>query len=260
MIWVRTFSSKSLIKRMSSVIRKGGLYVQNILIRKLIKREIKEKESEFTEIFSKIMLEAIGDPGDLAQSILNTADILCIAIVNGQIVGFATGKFFDKNILYLQATIVHKDFSGLGLYKKLNNKVILYYLSRFPKRAFTGFWLVFRTQNPSLYERVYKLTPLFPDYKSNRKPKSDELEVFKKVCLFISPNNEVNNEDFTIWQAYKDNPGIILNPKDIPFAYDPLINDFFENKLHLSKMDGNAMICMGKIKFALIVKHFTKKA
>ncbi len=234
--------------------------MQKILIRKLTKQEIKEKKSELTETFSKIILETWGDPGDSVQAFLNTADILCIAIVNGQIVGFATGEFFDKNILYLQATIVHKDFSGLGLYKILNNKVILHYLCRYPNRTCIGFWLVFRTSNPSLYERVYKLTPLFPDYKSNRKPKSNELEVFKKVCSLISPNNEVNNDDFVIWQAYKDYPGVIWNPEDIPFAFNQEINDFYENKLHLSKMDGSAMVCIGKINLALIVKHFTKKA
>lgn len=231
--------------------------MQKTIIRRLSKKEIKEKINELSRTFSKIILETWGDPGDTVKVFLNTADILYIATVNGQIAGFASGEYFDKNTLYLHATVVHKDFSGLGLYKILNNKVINKYALIHPKNLLMGFYCVFRTSNPSLYERVYKIFPLYPDFQNNRKPNSFELETFKKICSHANPN-DIDIEKFVEKNAYTNSTGLIRNPDDIPFAYNTKINEFFEKRLNLSKMEGNGLICIGRINLFLIVKYVFK--
>jgi hypothetical protein len=229
-----------------------------IKIHRLSKKKI-EKDEELTGIIAEIMKESWGDPGCSVGEWLPTVDVVYIALSGKRIAGFASGDFISKDILYLHATVVHKDFSGLGLYKKLNSKVISKFVLEHPFVGLKGFWCVFRTSNPSLYERVYKLFPLFPDYKNNRKSNTNEQEILRKIRMIASPQSDVDFETFVVRQAYKEWPGLIRKPEEIPYAFSVDINEFFENKIHLTEMDGSAMICMGRIKLQMIINQFVKK-
>lgn len=232
---------------------------KRIKICHLSKKEI-GKDEELAGIIGEIMNETWGDPCacDIVSDFMSVADTMYVAKSEERIAGFATADFVDKNTLYLHATIVHKDFSGLGLYKKLNNKLISEFAGRHLFSALLGFWCVFRTSNPSLYERVYKNFPLFPDYKNDRKPTTRELNVFRRIYQITSPQNDADFETFVVKKAYLSHPGVIRKPEETPYAFNSDINEFFENKLHLTEMEGSAMICMGRINLLMIIKQFIK--
>lgn len=229
----------------------------DIVISQLTKKQIQSDENR-AGVLSSIAIDTWGEPKELFAKSLAVADVLFVAKYGERIIAFATGDIIDGGILYLHATVVHKDFGGLGIYRKLNNKVIATYISKRPYRALSGFWCAFRTLNPSLYDRVYKFYPLYPDYKNNRKPTNGEQNVFRKIWQLTSPQCEVDVDNFVIKSAYHDTPGLIWNPDVIPLAKNNNINDFFEEKLSLSKMNGDIMVCVGRINPLLLLKYFSK--
>lgn len=76
--------------------------------------------------------------------------------------------------------------------------------------------------------------------------------------MLTSPQSDVDFETFVVKQAYKEWPGLIRKSEETPYAFNSDINEFFENKLHLTEMDGSAMICMGRINLLMIIKQFIK--
>jgi hypothetical protein len=203
----------------------------------------------------EVTKKAWGDPAQLAEKWINLADVLVLARERGTLIGFATGKFLDSQTVNLIATVIDPDFQGKGLSTKLNSIIIRNFYLRNPIRLITGFRMVFRTQNPSLYEKVYGKLILFPDYRGMRKVDSEDKRILEIIKENFCPTNQVDEESFVIKGAHEKYPELIYQVEKIPWAKDPKINEFFETKLGLGKRTGNTMVLVGKVNFWHILKY-----
>jgi len=232
--------------------------VEKILISRIHKSEFDTDVNLYNKLVS-LVIENWGDPGEsFLKKSLEDADVIFVAKQGSKICAFVTGDYVDRDILFLHFTVVSADCRGRGLYRKMNSKIIFDFMKKHKFQALKGFFVVFRTANPSLYERVYKYLPLFPDYKKVRSPNSKEIEIFEKISQLTSPQSEKNTNDFVIMEAYADSPGLILKPEKIPYAFEKDINDFFEEKLALTKQEGNVMVCLGRVSLYEIFKYIKR--
>lgn len=232
--------------------------MEKILVSRIHKSEFDTDKTLYKKLVS-LVTENWGDPGEnFLKKSLNEADVIFVAKQGNKICAFVTGDYIDRDILFLHLTVVSADCRGQGLYRIMNNKIIIDFIKKHKLQALKGFYLVFRTANPSLYERVNKYLPLIPDFKKERSPNVKEIEIFKRISRLTSPQSENNAINFVIMKAYADSPGLILKPEKIPLAFEKDINDFFEKKLALSKQEGNVMVCLGRVSLFAISKYLTK--
>lgn len=227
------------------------LKIKTIETAQLSKEEIKKCSNEIRYLTTS----AWGDPAELADRWLELADVVVLARDADKLVAFASGKIIDNKTLNLVATIIDPSYQGKGLSTKLNLEIAWYFIEKHPIQFMEGFNIVFRTQNPSLYEKVYKKIPIFPDYRKNIEPTVQQRAIFKRIIQLFCPRNEFDEDKFVIKKAHDLYPGLIYDHNNIPWAKSIAINHFFEKRLKYDRKSGDTMVFIGYVKPFHLLKY-----
>lgn len=232
------------------------LKIKTIETAQLSKEEIKKFSNEIRGLTKS----AWGDPAKLADRWLEIADVVVMARDADKLVAFASGKIINSKALNLVATIIDPAYQGRGLSTKLNLEIAWYFIEKHPIQFMEGFNIVFRTQNPSLYEKVYKKIPVFPDYRKNIKPTEEQRAIFEKIIQLFCPRNEFDEDMFVIKKAHDLYPDLIYKINNIPWAKSVAINHFFEKRLNYSEQSGDTMVFIGTVKPFHLLKYDLSKS
>ncbi|RKY63594.1 MAG: hypothetical protein DRQ08_09335 [Candidatus Latescibacterota bacterium] len=227
-------------------------------------RKLKSIRSKVISDIKNLTKKVWGDPRDLAAQWFSLADVLLIARKEGNMKGFATGKYLKDNVVLLLGTVIIPDARNKGLATFMNTFILRLAWKRILKKAKWKVWkwlqplyLVFRTENPSLYEAISKKIRVVPSIKG-LSPSHYEVKIATEVATMLSPNCEFDRDTFVIKKACSAYPELSYPQEKIPWARDKRINEFCERYLRLTEREGNIFVIVGRISVPLFKFMLTK--
>ena len=213
-----------------------------------LKNKTNINKDEVQKIMKMVATNAGQDPGEYSSKWFELADNLAIAYCEERVVGFAVSKYIGGNTVFFPVTMVIPEFQFSRLGRIMN-----FYLLRhfFLESVFKGkklwpvLYLVFRTQNPVLYNTWMKHITVFP--KLDGTIPDNESNHAQRVVQHIWPDADFNKSTFVITNAYKNAPGLRIAKESIPLSTSQIVNTLFEKKLKLSSDSYSALLVLGKI-------------
>lgn len=153
---------------------------------------------------------------------------------------FFMASSLDENIIYAITTIIDKKVQNTGIASIMLRKYLVSHIRK--TRLLRRTYLVFRTANPSLYEKVYNNFETFPDYKRNRIPSDEEICIFETVVKKLKVDSKLDRENFVVFNANLSYPTLTYEVDQIPWSNNKQINTYIDGLLGLSSKRGNALV------------------
>lgn len=248
---------------------------------RIIKENIRLKDGEIIELIKMSELEweekkahaktllnvskAAGqDPKEYVYEWLRSADLFLLANSKklNSIIGFSLSHSYENdNIIYIAATMVIPQYQKKDVATKFVKKIVkTFFLKKIKYRLediFLPFYLLFRTQNPSIYFdfQKYNLT-LYPSFDQNVKIPKEIISIASKYAKILWPYASFDKETFVLKNAYKFHPDLALEPNHIHWSKNELINQEFKKRLNLDKKSYDALVIFVKINFFSAFKAF----
>lgn len=176
--------------------------------------------------------------------------------------GFIIFGFFEKDIMFIPALMVAKEYQDKKISSKLTKKAIKisildnFYKFFIKKRNLFKFYILFRTQNPKLFKIVSKKINVFPSSDpSDFLFLNDKLKnKIKTLVNKLWPQGEFDEISFVLNNAYINTPGLIIKPADVSWSGDKKIDTFMDENLGLSNFSKHSLIVVGEIDLFKILK------
>lgn len=238
---------------------KNGKKIIFITIDSLSESEKKKYAACLTDISKR----AGQDPGDHVFDWLYVADLIIFVMSedNNDYVAFSVICIPEDNILHIAATMVIPEYQNSGLGTLLTRKAITYFYFRKIKRNFINFlriwtskYILFRTQNPSVYSRFYEKKLIIYPSVDNNKPRKDIINIVSRVSKKIWPYAEFDEETFVLRDAYKLHPFLIIDPGNIPWSKNEKIDFLFKDSLKLDRRSKDALIIIIELTLFSLLK------
>lgn len=216
------------------------------------KKELQEDYGNYKKLVLEISARANQYPEKYVDRWLELSDLLIIVMKEEEPIAFSIAGLLmsDEAVMYFPATMVANEYQKNGIAGFLWKKTIKE-LSKIivnPVNCLKPAYIVFRTQNPHLYEILSKKLELFPKLNKANNLRNKEIELIKKCSDLLWPKKVIDLERLIIRDAYKESPDLVFAPEKINWADSEEINAFFEKTLKLSKKGIDAFLIFGKIK------------
>ena len=153
---------------------------------------------------------------------------------------FFMASRIDDNIIYVITTMIDKDIQNSGIASLMLRKFLVHHIRS--TKLIGRTYLVFRTANPSLYEKVYKKFVTFPDYRRDRGPTDRETGIFDTIVKKLKVESKLDRRNFVVFEANKNYPALTYDVDSIPWATNNKINKYIDGLLGLSARKGNALV------------------
>lgn len=207
------------------------------------------EKTELLRDIRNITKQAWEDFGDVIQQWFDWADILVMAKVDGQVVGFNACTYEQGDVVLYLASFVLPKYQAKEVSKFMQNIMIKkLLLMRSAKRFFQPVWFTFRTQNPRVIHRVYKFNAA-PSVEG-REPSETEVSIAKQVAKRFSPDCEFDERNFVIKKALKNKPDLLAEDK-VFYSLNQKVNAFCDKHLQYPKKEGHLFVCVGRVNWFL---------
>lgn len=225
------------------------------ILKTFSKAALEKDMPDYINILHRISNETGFHPGiSSIERWLELSDTISVVYVDGEPVGFSTaGKLFpNENLIYIAATMVSEKYQNNGFSSKL-------WMDSFKGSLKTNIrcWLkpvyfTFRTQNPKLYSILQKKIDVFPNLQ-NKELNDYEKKMVKMAATTVWPNQEFDVSEMIMFNAFKETPEFLPDVTQINWSGNKQVDDFFENKLKLSKKGLDIFMILGKIRFGFML-------
>lgn len=159
-------------------------------------------------------------------------------------------------VLYFPATMVSEKYQKSGIASYLWKALIKLYVRRLvsSQNFFRPLYLIFRTQNPRLYEILKEKIIIYPKINEKNNLNEEERSLIISSANILWPKKKIELENLIIKDAYKESPDLVFEPEKIDWAEDKLVNEFFEKRLKIKERGMDAFLIFGKIRFRGVLK------
>jgi len=222
-----------------------------------------EKEKYVKELLN--ISKAVGqDPEGYVYEWLKKSDLFLFAKSKkfNSPIGFTLANFYrNEDIIYIPAAMVLPQYQKKEIATKFIKKIVkIFFLHKLKyslKDIFSPFYFLFRTQNPLIYFEFYKYNlSLYPSFNKNKKTPTKINNIASKFAKILWPYASFDKNTFVLKDAYKSCPGLIVEPNNISWSKNELINKEFKKRLNLNKKSFDALIVIVEINFFSVFKAF----
>lgn len=209
-----------------------------------------------------ILTHAWGDfPTAFVKDHVLHSEQLMIAFLkkNDEPVGFCSmrkRRIAGMTVHYIEFLVVVYAYQTQGIGLKLSRSMIMRVLFRnIPALFFGGVHLVFVTPNLRVLARSMEVADtIYPDPRladaDGRIPEADDTvwNIAQEVLRTSqAPNRILHREGLVLEGSYVDTPWLVYSNNDIPWHYDPKLNDFARRYLGYGKREDKEWIVYMRI-------------
>ena len=187
--------------------------------------------------------------GDFAKRWFELADILIIVRHNDDDIGFVVANFYTNDVVFLVVSMIAHEHQHKKIGNIINSHVLryfIYYRLKEISKILSGFYFIFRTQNPIVYYALSKHAELYPSLKNNNIPPKEK-NIAINFVKNIWPGSNFDLNRFVIFDAYANAPGLKYTAATLPKCKDERINKFMRDNLKFEITNNNAQLILGKI-------------
>lgn len=208
----------------------------------------RKRDSEKNRLLSEIReitQKSWEDFGEVVHQWFEWSDILILAKIDGQIVGFNACAFQDKQAILFLASFVLPEYQASDIAKIMQNVMVKkFLLHRGKQQFFSPAWFTFRTQNPRVMQTISKFNA-YPSVEG-KKPGHAEVQIAKRVAKRFSPDCEFDETHFVIKGALKGKPDLLGMDK-VFYSKNQKLNDFCTKHLEYQTQAGHLFVPVGRL-------------
>ena len=229
-----------------------------------IKNPGPSEKKDYIETFRTISKLAGQDPGDHVRDWLDLADLIFVleSKDTSQTIGFSVISIIDNNVLHIASTMLIPQYQKRGIGQIITRKTIEYFFVRRIKSDRSGllsifkpFYVLFRTQNPSVYRKIYKRgLAIYPKLNPTQETDEKIIQIASGASKKLWPYAKFDKENFVLRNAYSLHPFLILTPNNVPWSKDEAVNVFFKKVLNLDTASLDALVVVIKINIFDLLK------
>lgn len=205
---------------------------------------IQELKEEIIAVARKV-----GDSRKFAERYINLSDILAVARKDNKIIGFSIARNsitpLIRGVMFFATRILpeyQKQKIGSVLVKSLSRESI----KSQGLSLFKPFYLVTGTAHPIVYSSFLKKIKIVPSPEGTNNPGGLNQKIAVTFAKAFCPEFEFDADNFVVKGGFRDSAELFESDK-IPWAKDEKINQFLENKLNLTKKQGNMLVIVAPI-------------
>lgn len=223
---------------------------------------MQEKRKLLTEsipLVQKVFRNEIVSEAENTAHLFEVSTLIYVEDLSGTLIGFSSCIpviVENHTIIHLKGCILHPAYQGRGLYNILTTTRILHEARHHDNKTLL---IGTRTQNPRVFQNMSMRLGLYPQV--HEKTPEDLRKIAEVYAAHIWEKREASqpqrglalDENMVITRAYDylsekgDHGELCIYGKNIPWAVDERVNDFFRKNLHLSS--GDAILLLGPFSF-----------
>jgi len=200
----------------------------------------------------------IGDSRQFAGKYIGLANIMAVARENNKIIGFSLARNsispFIRGVMFF-ATRILPEYQNRKLGGLLVKSLVKKSIKSRGLSLFKPFYLVTGTAHPVVYASFLRKMKTIPAYGKTNNPGGLSGQIAVTFAKIFCPEFEFDAANFIVKGAFRDSAELFESDK-IPWAKDEKINRFLEDRLSLTKRQGNMLVIVSLIPKIWEIKQY----